>query len=87
MIKNKMNGGNRQLISHPKLLTSNQSGLVRQNTQNNLYNVLGLSPGASQENIKRAYINLAKRYHPNKGGNANEFRRITNARNKLLQKS
>ena len=28
------------------------------------YSVLGLSPGASQEEVKRAYRQLAKKYHP-----------------------
>ena len=31
---------------------------------NDPYSVLGLSPGASQEEVKRAYRQLAKKYHP-----------------------
>src|SRR5688572_26396484 len=48
-----------------------------------LYAVLGLEPGASNADIKRAYRRLARRYHPgiNPGDRAAEalFRRITEA--------
>lgn len=30
----------------------------------NYYEVLGLTPGASQEEIQRAYIRMAREYHP-----------------------
>lgn len=35
----------------------------------NPYEVLGLKPGASQEEIKKAYRNLIKQYHPDQYGN------------------
>lgn len=35
------------------------------NNQQN-YDMLGLQPGCSEEDIKRAYIILAKKYHPDK---------------------
>src|SRR4029453_10630872 len=48
-----------------------------------LYAVLGLAPGASIADIKRAYRRLARRYHPgiNPGDRAAEamFHRITEA--------
>ena len=48
-----------------------------------LYAVLGLAPGASSADIKRAYRRLSRRYHPgiNPGDRAAEalFRRITEA--------
>lgn len=34
----------------------------------NPYEVLGLKPGASQEEIKKAYRNLIKQYHPDQYG-------------------
>jgi molecular chaperone DnaJ len=48
--------------------------------------LLLLSPGASEEEIKRAYRILAKRYHPDKNpGYEDKFRAITNAYNFLLE--
>src|SRR3954447_11541054 len=53
-----------------------------------LYGVLGLVPGASSADIKRAYRRLARRYHPgiNPGDRAAEalFRRITEAYETLV---
>jgi len=45
------------------------------------YDVLKVSPGASQVKIKEAYIKLSKEYHPDtaKGGDEDKFRLITDA--------
>ena len=40
--------------------------------QGNFYRILGATPGDSQEEIKRAYHRLAKRYHSDLTGNPND---------------
>lgn len=47
------------------------------------YKTLGLQPGASMEDIKMAYKNLAKKHHPDKGGDPEKFKEINNAFDRL----
>jgi hypothetical protein len=49
------------------------------------YEVLGLSPGASQEEIQTAYRRLMQRLHPDHGGSAYLAARLNQARQVLLQ--
>ncbi len=42
----------------------------------NYYELIGLTPDASQEDIKKTYIKLAKRYHPDHNGNPDDRRMI-----------
>lgn len=49
-----------------------------------LYDVLGVDPDADPEAIRRAYRERVKRHHPDAGGDAGEFRRLTTARDVLL---
>lgn len=44
-----------------------------------LYQVLGLPRNATPEQIKTAYRRLALRHHPDKGGDAELFKQVSNA--------
>ncbi|KAG0622061.1 hypothetical protein M758_3G068800 [Ceratodon purpureus] len=64
-------------------------GMVRASIQNP-HSVLGVAPGASKSDIKKAYKRLALEYHPDvcKGSNcATDFREINLAYNMLLDTS
>ena len=45
----------------------------------NYYEVLGVDEKATQEDIKKAYRNLAKENHPDKGGDEEKFKELNNA--------
>jgi DnaJ-class molecular chaperone len=47
------------------------------------YEILGVSKTASQEEIKQAYRKLAKIHHPDKGGDAETFKKIQTANETL----
>ena len=43
------------------------------------YETLGLQPGATQEEIKKAYRKMAQKHHPDKGGDEAKFKEIKTA--------
>lgn len=48
------------------------------------YDILGVSPKATKEEIKKAYRKLAFMYHPDKGGDKDKFIKIQNAYDELM---
>lgn len=42
--------------------------------------ILGLSANVTQEDIKRAFHKLAHQHHPDKGGNGETFKKVSEAR-------
>ena len=60
-----------QFVLNPALLTHKSYAAISYafNAEKDYYKILGVSQGATQKEIKTAYYNLAKKYHPdvNKG--------------------
>lgn len=48
------------------------------------FNELGLNDDANEEDVKKAYRELALIHHPDKGGKQEDFIKITDAKNKCL---
>jgi DnaJ-class molecular chaperone len=49
------------------------------------YQILGVQPGASEDEIKKAYRKKAMKHHPDKGGDPEEFKKIQGAYDRLTK--
>ena len=49
------------------------------------YRRLGLAPGADEREVKRAYRQKVKEVHPDRGGDEEEFKRVTEAYETLVE--
>ena len=45
----------------------------------NYYNILGVSKDASQDEIKKKYRKLSLQHHPDRGGDAEQFKKVSEA--------
>ncbi len=52
----------------------------------NLLSMLGLSEGATMEDIKKKFRELALKYHPDKGGDSEKFIKILDVYKRLTEK-
>lgn len=50
------------------------------------YEILGLSGDASEEEVKKAYKNLARKCHPDKGGTEEKFKEINQAYTNIINR-
>ena len=60
--------------------------VYKQNTYDNMneWNILKLEPPKTEEEIKKSYIKLALKYHPDKGGSNDKFIELQNAYKTLI---
>lgn len=64
----------------PVRLGDQRSQPVQPSTQaRNPHEVLGVPKGASEAEIRKAYLNSARIHHPDKGGDAEAFKELRNA--------
>lgn len=68
--------------SHQQSQKTNSS----QMSEEEAFSILGIKKGSNSDDIKRAYYDLMKKFHPDKNGNNYLSNLISEAKNKLLNK-
>ena len=63
------------------------TGFVALPSQENPYDVLGVRPTATQDEIDAAYRQKARHAHPDAGGSTEAMQRLNDAKNKLKGKA
>jgi DnaJ family protein B protein 4 len=61
------------------LVFSLQVVVAARHQSNSFYKTLGVSPKASQKELKRAYLKMALKHHPDKGGDEETFKELSKA--------
>ncbi len=78
----------RQYFQQNKESPGTGSGFKKANTQKDPYTVLNIPRNASQEEIKKAYKQLANKYHPDKVLHlGDEFKKLAEERFKEIQEA
>lgn len=57
----------------------NEINRITNKTMSKYHDILGVTPGATEEEVKKAYRKKAVETHPDKGGNEEEFKKVTEA--------
>ena len=65
----------------------NRGDALSEEPKNSDYTILGIKNSAGQDAIKAAYRKRVLQTHPNKGGDAEEFRRVQEAYERLTNKN
>ena len=71
------------LLINQSFQNSQSSSTSGSMTEEEALSILGLSKGANDEEIKKSYYNLMKKFHPDKDGSNYLSNLITEAKNKL----
>lgn len=75
-----------QQVRFEERVFDNLRAVSPQMTESEALSVLGLKPGASADDIDRAYKNLMKKFHPDRQGSEWIAHQINRARDILLKK-